>query len=282
MGLERFVEVKHRILWRVKARKELVDDDENFRVFAIFEGSHDGAIVAFLVAVALHHLFPEADDFFAGFIPYLVIPFAVVGGRDDHFRRDHADLIKRALVEQRRALGAGGELRLEAGTLPVLGKMLGDIVGDAIDGRLGLADLAVAREFSFEVGALVRGQVPADALKPDIDAFPVHILLDVASFVEQRHDSAVLYRLIDGIDVNESPKFHGGALFLLHQRRAGEAEIAGVREHPLHAGVHFAVLAAMAFIDQQEYVARQVAVIADIQGRVELVDDRRDDRGAIL
>ena len=65
------------------------------------------------------------------------------------------------------------------------------------------------------------------------------------------------------------------------QRRAGEADVAGVGEDALHLGVHGAVLAAVAFVHQHKDVD---ALVLDLlaRGLVELVDDRRDDVGSLL
>src|SRR5947209_5547190 len=112
--------------------------------------------------------------------------------------------------------------------------MLRNVIGNAVDRRLGLADLAVARELALEVGPLVGRQVPADSLEPSVDAVDVYVLLDMPSLVQQRHDGAVLDRLVDGINVDETTELGRGALLLFHQRRPGKTEITGSRKHPLH------------------------------------------------
>src|SRR5438093_10747932 len=99
----------------------------------------------------------------------------------------------------------------------------------------------------------------------------------MSPLIQQRHDRAVFYGLVDGIDINKPAEFGRVALFLLHQRRPGKAELAGLWEHPLHSRMHLAVLAAMALVNQKENVGRFVVVVTNIQGSVEFVDDRRDD-----
>src|SRR5262249_17513676 len=124
------------------------------------------------------------------------------------------------------------------------------VVGDAIDRRLGLAYLAISSELPFEVGALVRCQIAAHPLEPQIDAGAIDILLDMTPLIEERHNSAIFHSLIDRISIDDPAKFHSGTLLLLHQGRTRKAEIAGVWEHPLHARVHLAILTTMAFVDQ--------------------------------
>jgi len=93
--------------------------------------------------------------------------------------------------------------------------VLGEVVGDAIDRGLGLADLTVAGELSLEVRALIGGKGTADALKPGIDALAVHVLLNVPAFIKQRNDRPVPHSLIDGIDVDDTAELRRRALLLL-------------------------------------------------------------------
>ena len=67
-----------------------------------------------------------------------------------------------------------------------------------------------------------------------------------------------------------------GVLFTFHQRRAGEADIAGVVEHTAHPGCHEAVVGAMAFVHEHKDVAGGVFDLLPLDG-IELVDDTGDD-----
>ena len=59
--------------------------------------------------------------------------------------------------------------------------------------------------------------------------------------------------------MDEAAETGGGALLLLEQRRAGEADVTAHWEDLFHVGVAAAVLAAMALIDQHEDVGIVVA-----------------------
>src|SRR5690606_21534639 len=73
-------------------------------------------------------------------------------------------------------------------------------------------------------------------------------------------------------------------LLLLEQWRSGEAEIAGLWEDAVHLHRERAAatiapgLATMALIDQDEDVGAIIAEIARLHRRIELVDDRGDQR----
>ena len=103
-----------------------------------------------------------------------------------------------------------------------------------------------------------------------------------APFIEQRDDRFVLHRLINRIFVDQPPERIEGVLVLLQKRRAGEAEIAGVRQDTPHLQGELAVtaiaacLAAVAFIDENEDVGAIILEVIRLDGGIELVDDCRN------
>ena len=155
--------------------------------------------------------------------------------------------------------------------------MLRHVECDQRDGLLGLEEPSRPGVFPFEVRLLILGKTGAHPLEPGVDGGLVDALLDMTALVQERHDRLVLDRLVDRVDVDDAPELGGGVLLGLENRRAGEAQIAGVREDLAHSGMQPAVLPAMALVDQQEDVLRRVGEVADVQGRVELVDEGGDD-----
>ena len=81
--------------------------------------------------------------------------------------------------------------------------------------------------------------------------------------------------------MDEAAELCRGGFLGLEQRRAGEADVAGVREHLAHLGVGAAVLAAVAFVHQHKdvYILHRLAQLGD---GLELVDHGRDDVGLAL
>ena len=80
----------------------------------------------------------------------------------------------------------------------------------------------------------------------------VHVQLDHAPFVEQGHhgSSSTAWRMV--YLWMKPPNFAAVRFLALEQRRAGEADVAGVGKDPAHLGVDGAVLAAVAFVDQAQ------------------------------
>ena len=73
------------------------------------------------------------------------------------------------------------------------------------------------------------------------------------------------------------PKLHHVALLALRERRAGEADVAGIREHLPHPRREHAQLRALGFIHQHENLGGFVLELARGQRLVELVNQRGDD-----
>ena len=115
------------------------------------------------------------------------------------------------------------------------------------------------------------------ALEPDVDRRLVLLQLHHAPFVEQRHDGAIGHRLVDGVGVNHAAELGHVALLAGQQRRAGEADVAGIGEHLPHARRVAAQLGALGFVHQHEDVGRGVAELLVSQRLVELVHQGGDD-----
>jgi len=80
--------------------------------------------------------------------------------------------------------------------------------------------------------------------------------------------------------VDEATELRRGVLLLARERRAGEADVAGVLEHPAHHAVQMTVLRAVALIDQHKDV--RIVVLDVLLGhRLELVHGRGDNVGAL-
>ena len=195
-----------------------------------------------------------------------------------------ADIVQHLLIPHGRGLRRRDQLRLEAGALPVLAEMLRDVEGLGVDGLPGLAQRIHARKLALEVGLLLVGQPGADLIEPVVDDVPGELLLDQATFVEQRHHRTIGHGLIDGVFVDEPAEGGERVFLLLQQRRAGEAQVAGLGEQPAHLGGELAVpaisarLRAMAFIHQHEDVPVAVGSFVAACRAVELVDDGGDQR----
>lgn len=81
----------------------------------------------------------------------------------------------------------------------------------------------------------------------------------MATLVQEWCDGAVLYRLVDGVLVDDTPKLAGRVFLFLRKWRAGEADVAGVREGGPHFGVEEAVLRTVALVNQHEDIVVLVA-----------------------
>ena len=271
-------QIQHGVAWRVEAGQKLVHHDQNFRLVAVLERIDDGFVVVLLRAVALHHALPERHDRISGFLGVdLVKALAFVGRRDDHLASDCTQLVQKRLVAQRGRLVGRHQLRLKAGTLPVLAVMLADVEGAHVDHLLGLVQHLGTGVFLFQVGLLLVSQPLGVALEPDVDGGLVLLQLHHAPFVEQRHDGAVGHRLVDGIGVDHAAELGHIALLARQEWRAGEADIAGIREHLPHARRVTAQLGALGFVHQHEDVGRGIAELLVGQRLVEFVHQRGDD-----
>lgn len=266
----------------VEAGEQFVHYDHDLGGFTFLKAVDDLAVVFFLVAVLFHHALPEAEDGFIG--GGGVVAFAVVGGGDDHFRGDFAELVQQAFESDGFLFTGSGQLAFETGALPLLGEVLRYIPGDEVEAAVEPVEFVFGGELAFEVCFLLIGHAGAERLEHGVHRLGVHILEDVTAFVEERDDSLIGHGIADGVGrLDEAAEAPGGVLLLLHERSSGEANEAGVGERLLHTDVGLAVLAAMAFIHEHEDIAVQVAEEAGAGGRrSELVEDGGDDADTVV
>ena len=261
-GLEKRVageaagDIEHHVPRRVESGEQLVHHDEDFRLISSFECIDNPPVVFLFGAVFGHHRLPE--DLHALILFRLRVLLRVLnfgGAGDDDLRAHLAELVKKAFEHQCLFLAGGGELAFESGPLPLLGKMLGHIPGDQVKAALETVELVTGAEFPLQVGLLFGGQPLAHGLEHGIHRLLVDLLNDVPPLVEQRPHSPIGDGLPDGVGRFDEPaELRGRALFDLHERRAGETDIAGIRQSLLHLDIRFAVLAAVAFIHQNKNI----------------------------
>ena len=136
--------------------------------------------------------------------------------------------------------------------------MLSDIPGYRLQSRFYCLDHPRRAHSPFEFSFLFRRQAVTRTFEPGIERRGVEGFRYNATLIEERHNSLVLHRTRDWVGIDELAEFQKGvSRLVLEQRRAGEADITGIRQHPAHVFVHrivIAVLAAMALIDENKDV----------------------------
>ena len=162
-----------------------------------------------------------------------------------------------------------------------------------MDRLLGPGQRVHMRELALEIGLLVLGEIPAVLVEPEVNRSGGDPLIDQTSFIEKRHDGAVLDGLVDRVLVDEPAERGEGALFPAQQRGAGETEVACLRQKAPHALPKLAVAAVkplatvtarvrpVAFVDQHKDVGVVVGLAGMAERRFELVDDGRDQWGPV-
>ena len=143
-------------------------------------------------------------------------------------------------------------------------EVLGDIEGFGADGLTGLGQGVHARELPLEVGPLLFGQPLAELVEPAVDHVCGDVLFDNPALIQQRHHGAVGNGLVYRVGVDKPAEGGQGILLLLQQRRAGETEIAGVRQNTPHlhgelpVSAILAGLATVALVHQHEDIRVRV------------------------
>ena len=278
MVLQLSVEIEHRVAGFVKSRQEFVHHNDNLRLIAVLEAVDDVRLILLGRAVHVHHAFPEGHLYVRGLAECLVFPFPGVGRGDEYLRRDDADFVEILLVENRDALARSHQLALELRPLPVLPEMLRNVPRNGVDALLRLVELVRMAELLLHVGPLGVAHPSADLVEIAVDRLLVYHLRHHATLIQQRYDGLVRHGLIHRVDrLDDAAELPGRVLLLLHQRRAGHGDEAGVRKRLLHLDAHFAVLAAVPLVDQHEDVGVGQRGADAAHGRLELVDNRRDD-----
>ena len=77
-------QVEHGIARGIKAGQQLIDDDDDFRLFAVFEAVDDVLVVLLFAAVLGHHPLPEDDHGWQVVLLDIVVPLAVIGTRNQN------------------------------------------------------------------------------------------------------------------------------------------------------------------------------------------------------
>jgi hypothetical protein len=276
---EAAVHVEHRVAGLVEAGEQHADDDEEFDAVPLAELGEHAPLVAVESTGRLHRVFPEGLDEGLSIIVFQVgTGFGMVRrGNDDG--RVHAPVFFEVLLHAH-GVGLAGhsKLGLQARVLPVVDVMVGNVVGDTAERLFSDAQALLVGGLALEVGLLGLAHFARHAVERVVELGLLHILLGMATLVQEWCDGAVLYRLVDGVLVDDTSKLARRVLLLLRERRTGEANVAGVGEGRAHLGVEEAVLRAVALVDQHEDVVVLVAqVTARLAGALELVDDRGDD-----
>ena len=272
------VEIEYRVPGFVKSHKEFVHHNDNLWLIAVLEAVDDVRLILLGRAVHVHHTLPEGHLYVRGLAECLVFPFPGVGRGDEYLRRDDADFVEILLVENRDALARSHQLALELRPLPVLPEVLRNVPRNGIDALLSLVELIRTAEFLLHVGTLSVAHPSADFVEIAVDRLLVHHLRHHAPLVEQRHDSLVRHGLIHRVDrLDDATELPSRVFLLLHQRGAGHGDEAGIRECLLHFDAHLAVLAAVPLVNQHENIRVGQRGADTAHGRLELVDNRRDD-----
>ena len=150
--------------------------------------------------------------------------------------------------------------------------MLIDVQSDPLDPGIGGGQTANAAPFPGKVIPL-RFRKPFGGLfEPEIDIRLVHILFHKTPFVNERHNGSVIHTVLDGIFMDQLSELGHGVLLFFHQRRTGEANVAGIGEHRPHFGSQQAIVGTVALIHQQKHIPRKILVLHFFSG-VELIDD---------
>lgn len=132
-------------------------------------------------------------------------------------------------------------------------------------------------ELPLQISHLLLRQSLGDHIKDGIDEV-IDSLRYMPTLIKQWYHSLVFDGTLNVIDIDQAAKLIECIPILLHQRCAGEADVAGVWQRQAHLGVDKAVLATMAFIDQYEDIRIGVLTLHCFYGVFELVNDRGDDK----
>ena len=157
-----------------------------------------------------------------------------------------------------------------------------EIAGDLVQPLVGGDDVVVALEFLLQ--ALLDIDVRAVSSSssfcgdPFVQVADRHAELVAAGVVVQRHRGLVLDRPLEVVGGDVIAEHPPGDLVVLEQRRAGKADVAGVRQGVAHVQRQRAVLRAVRLVgDDDDVVALRIALFW-IHVLVELLDQREDVR----
>ena len=187
-------------------------------------------LIFFCCAVFIHHLFPKSQLGIRGLAKYDIFSLASIRRGDKHLRRNDSNLIEKLLVHYGYSLSWSHKLCLKFRTLPILAEMLRYIPRNGIYTLLCLIYLVCTTEFFLHIGSLCIGHPLAYTIEISINRVCAYFLWHHTTFVKQRHDSTILYRLIHSVDrLNNTTEFCGCTLLLFHQRCTCHRNKAGIR-----------------------------------------------------
>ena len=274
MLFEFLVNVQDLAHGRVKTRQQLPADNQNvdfapaeFRLYRLF--------VLLGVLVLAHHAFPVRDD--GGVTAFVGVPSALPRIR----RRNHNRAFQIAHCLKTFQIAHGVPLIVHRQHSPHSRRlypfpvMFRNVQRDTLHAGARGSQALNGAPSPRQVVALGGRQTPRLRLKPLVNVRLVRFLLHETPLVNQRDYRPVVYAVLNRVLVNQSAEFRQRVLFALHQRRACETYITGVREHNPHTGGHEAVIGAVAFVHEYEYVLRIVFLLLFLR-RGEFVDNRRD------
>ena len=281
MFAQGLIDIQDGVAGFVEADQQFIDHHQDFKALGAGKLGDQFVVVLVLGSETLHHALPEAFDFGIAHVVHFFVAFAGIGLGDDDFAGDNAKIIQVFFVFERHQFAGGGKLGFETGALKVGFVVFAEVVGNLGDALFGLVDGFGAAEFALEVGLLVVGQALGDALEPGVDNRLVDLEFGHAAFVEQGHNRLVFDGAAHTVGVDNAAEFERGGFLFFEQGRASETDVAGVGKNLAHANVDAAILAAMAFIDQDKDVGVGIGNFPFGDG-LEFVDDSGDDIGGAM
>ena len=207
--------------------------------------------------------------------------FAHIRGRNHHLSPDIAKGIENLLVAHGIAFEITSQHRLKSRFLVAIHKMLVNIYCHTPNARIARRKFLDAAPFCFQFCNLRFVQLFRHHLEPQINIFFIDFLVHEATFVYQRDNRLVFYTILNRVFMNQLAELLQGVLFVLQKRRAGKADVAGVREYRSHLGRERTVVRTVAFINKDKNIP---GIVLDtlIIYRIELVDNRCNDVGLAL
>ena len=173
-------------------------------------------------------------------------------------------------------------LGLEAVRLDLLPKMFGNIEGDGFDTPSRLRDAFLVCVAAANLRARLLGLLAEEGLEEEVERLrALDVQLGKARLVVDGDGGAVVYRLRDGVRVDEAPEdTHRRAPEVLVDRCAGEANERRLRHGRTHLRSEAAILCAVRLVDHDDDVVGVVEVAErarrGVEHVLEFLDGRHD------
>ena len=254
---ERTVQVHGLLDGRIKAREQLVADNQHLeRMLGVFEVL-DGGFLFALIELVLHKLW--------------VLVLVVLGGRvDAHahgrcFRLGvclaHAlhglksvgdDSVQLLFVDHTRRPVDGDDLRLEAIGQHMLSVVGPDIEGDFRNARPKARQVTTGHAPCFDLFHPLFGFVGEVLVKEDVQLSAFEMPLGEPALVVDRHRRPVIHRILNAVLVEVALARHAkvaeGVLVALFDRRPRKAKAHGVGQHRPHVRAQVLFLGAVGLV----------------------------------